>query len=81
MLLSSAKKQFDAAENAGSLIEYCCVKCRGCNDCKNGEFIEKVSAREEYEQHLIDSSVSVDFSKRETTASLPFTADPRQNSL
>ena len=64
------------AEAAGSVIEYKCIKCRGCNDCKRGEHIENVSVREEYEQHIIDNSVSVDFDKQQTIATLPFIADP-----
>ena len=64
------------AEAAGSVIEYKCIKCRGCNDCKRGEHIENVSVREEYEQHIIENSVSVDFDKQQTIATLPLIADP-----
>ena len=78
VLLSSNLKGVGEADSVGSEIEYRCVKCRGCNDCKNGESIEKISLREEREQYLIDQSVSIDFDKNETIASLPFTADPAE---
>ena len=47
-----------------------------CKDCKNHESIENISLREEIEQDLINRSVSVDLSKRITSASLPFIYDP-----
>ena len=60
ILTSSKVKRFKEADSAGSSIEYRCIKCRGCAGCRNGEFIEKISLKEEYEQSIINSSVKVD---------------------
>ena len=77
VVLMSAKKKFlTEADEAGSVIEYRCLRCRGCKDCKNSEHVQKISLREEFEQHLIDASVSVDFDRNQTNALLPFVADP-----
>ena len=78
VLVSSSKRLHNEAEDAGSIIEYRCIGCRGCSDCKKGKYIEKVSLREEYEQHIIDNSVVVDFESQVTSASLPFVMDPAE---
>ena len=75
-VVCKSKDLINAADSAGSVIEYRCVKCRGCNDCKNGELIEKTSLIEEYEQHVINESVTVDFENQRVEAVLPFIADP-----
>ena len=56
VVLWSAKKKdgFDADE-AGSKIEYRCRGCRVCNDCRNGEFTEKISFKEENEQDIFST--------------------------
>ena len=66
------------ADAAGSTIEYRCFGCRGCNNCKKGEYIENVSMRAEAEQDIIDKSVSVDFDNGKTIAVLPFIVDPAE---
>ena len=78
VMFSSNTVLLNDADEAGNSIEYRCVKCRGCKDCKRGETLEKVSLREEFEQHVIDSSVCVNFDKKETVAVLPFIADPAE---
>ena len=69
-------RQIQEAESAGSIIEYRCETCRGCQKCKNGEFTEKISLREEFEQDLIQKSITVDLVKKEAVGYLPFTSDP-----
>ena len=76
VMLSSKSKVVTEADEAGTNIDYRCEKCRGCSDCKRGEHIQKVSFKEEFEQHLVRESVRVDLKKKETTALLPFIADP-----
>jgi hypothetical protein len=78
VLLSSKNKFINEAEEAGSKIEYRCEKCRGCSECKKGEFTQKISLKEEYEQDLIRKSVRVDFDNNETTALLPFIGNPEE---
>ena len=60
VLVASKVRPFGDADGAGSSIEYRCVKCRACANCKRGEQIEMVSLREEQEQSIIDSSVTVE---------------------
>ena len=78
VMLSAKKRIHNEAEDAGSTIEYRCIECRNCKNCKNAELVEKVSLREEYEQYLIDSSISVDFDSERTSALLPFVVDPKE---
>ena len=59
-------------------FDYRCVKCRGCTNCKNGERIEMVSLKEEYEQRMIDTSVTVDLDSGVSSATLPFVSDPQE---
>ena len=42
LVASKTKLLGDHADAARSGIDYRCVKCRGCNDCKNGERIEYI---------------------------------------
>ena len=46
--------------DAGLNINYRCVKCRNCHDCRNADETEKVSLREEVEDEKIKESVTVD---------------------
>ena len=73
--LSRIQKAIEV-DQTGSVIDYRCSSCRGCSKCKNGDQIEKVSLKEEYEQSLIDASVTVDTDAGISTATLPFIANP-----
>ena len=73
---SNVLKSFEAAENAGSQITYRCTTCRSCKDCKTHESIEAISIKEEAEQAVINSSVSIDTDTCTTTARLPLMFDP-----
>ena len=39
VLVSSSKRLHNEAEDAGSIIEYRCIGCRGYSNCKKGEYI------------------------------------------
>ena len=69
--ISKSIKAHEAAEEAGTICNYRCIDCRGCPKCKQGERIESISLREEYEQELINQSVKVDIDKCESVAVLP----------
>ena len=69
-------KIFEEIENMGTNISYRCVRCRECKDCKKGALVEEISIRDEYEQSLIDDSVTLNTEKNVCTAVLPFTEDP-----
>ena len=69
-------KTFQEVESTGTEMNYRCIKCRGCKDCKNYDQQEVTSIKEEIEQDLINKSVHVDIKNRRTTATLPFIHDP-----
>ena len=70
-------KQFEVAENAGSVITHRCPDCRSCPQCRNGEKITFSSIEEELEQKIINQSVTVDLDEGKAVASLPFIRDPQ----
>ena len=76
VLPSQPKKQFDTIESIGSEITYRCISCRSCKDCKNSNHQEAISIRDEMEQDIINSSISIDTNKRIITATLPFIEKP-----
>ena len=59
------------AQEGGLSIEYRCVKCRSCWECKNSDETEKLSLREEQENQLIKESVKLDFENSIITCTLP----------
>ena len=69
-------KCYQDVENLGTEQEYRCVTCRNCSRCRNGDELEKVSLREELEQSMIETSVSLDVVNKRLEAKLPFTEDP-----
>ena len=70
-------KLFEIAENAGSEVNYRCIKCRNCADCKKSGEVQCISLQEEFEQDIIDRCVVVDPQKGVTVARLPFLQDPQ----
>ena len=58
-------------EDGGLNIEYRCVKCRDCPDCRNAEDTEKISLREEAEMHMIKESVKLDLPNKRIICTLP----------
>ena len=56
-------------EQAGSIINYRCVTCRDCTNCKENESTAAISIKEEVEQHLINQSVTVDVLKADVLKS------------
>ena len=69
-------KFFENIEKAGTEVSYRCIRCRGCTECKKGEFVECISLQEEMEQGIIDKSVTVDKQNECVSAYLPFMCDP-----
>ena len=69
-------KVFEDIENSGTEINFRCLNCRNCAECRKGPLIENLSIQEEIEQHMIEKSVTVDPEKRESVATLPFLSDP-----
>ena len=75
--LSKLQRVFEEVESTGSEINYRCPSCRTCTSCKNHEVNQAISIKEEVEQSLIESSVSVDLETSTTTATLPFIDNPQ----
>ena len=44
--ISRKQRQFNEVESAGSEIQYRCIDCRKCGNCKNPDHIEMLSIRE-----------------------------------
>ncbi len=72
--VQSKLHRFQAAQFAGSEIQYRCPKCRNCQPCRNCN--EEMTIREEIEQEKIEESVVIDTTNKRVVASLPFMADP-----
>ena len=53
-----------------------CINCWSCKTCKDHDQIELTSTKEEVEQDIINHSVNVDLSSRQTIASLPLLHNP-----
>ena len=74
--LSKLQRIFEEVESTGSEITYRCPTCRNCKSCKHFDEYEAISLKEEVEQDIINSSVTVNLEDSTTTASLPFVANP-----
>ena len=57
--------------DTGINIDYRCVKCRNCSDCRNADETEKVSLRQDAEDAKIKESVHIDYEKKQILATLP----------
>ena len=64
-------KRWREVMDSGMNIDYRCVKCRSCSDCRNADETEKVSLRQDAEDQLIRESVQLDYAKKEIMATLP----------
>ena len=76
--MSAELRRFQDVENLGASIDYRCVVCRNCSDCKNGEMLEHLSLQEEREQKQIEDCVSIDLDKKVIYTKLPFIKDPEE---
>ena len=70
---------FDDAEGLGAEVQYRCIRCRNCNDCRKGEVLERISLKEEAEQFLIEESVEYNPEAKRLEAVLPFIKPPGKN--
>ena len=61
----------------GTSVEYRCPACRECAKCKNSDFTDKVSIREEVEQKAIEDSITFDRENRKIWVSLPKRGEER----
>ena len=73
---SNLQKRFEGVEMAGSEITYRCNNCRNCKTCKNSDHQVETSIKEEVEQEIINSSVTINLQTQIITARLPFIHNP-----
>ena len=64
-------KKWREMMDTGINIDYRCVKCRNCSDCRNADETEKVSLRQDVEDAKICESVQIDYDKKQILATLP----------
>ena len=62
---------------SGLDVEYRCIRCRNCLDCKNSDVTDKISLREEQELQQCRDSVQLDFENKRINVSLPLRAAER----
>ena len=65
-------------QEGGVDINYRCIKCRDCTECKDSDKTEAISLREEAEMEMIDKSVSLDFENKRINCSLPLKGEEKQ---
>ena len=70
------EKWFYDVEGIGGDIEYRCIRCRNCNDCRKGEMLERASLKEETEQALIQDMITFHPEKAALISFLPFIVEP-----
>ena len=58
-------------ENTGLDVDYRCVRCRNCSDCRNADQSEKVSLRDEQELQQHMDSVRLDKENKKVWVTLP----------
>ena len=69
-------KKFEKIEYSGTEHSHRCNDCRNCLECKHGGSIEEISLQEEFEQNLINKSVTIDLENKICVAKLSFIANP-----
>ena len=60
---------------SGTRVEYRCPACRDCNKCRDSDFTDKVSIREEIEQKQVEDSIAFDRVNKKIWVSLPKRGD------
>ena len=65
--MKSSYKQMEAGTN----VDYRCPACRDCSKCKNLDYTDKISIREEVEQKQIEDGITFDRINKKILVSLP----------
>ena len=65
-------------ENTGLDVEYRCVRCRSCADCRNADESDKISLRQEQELQQCMDSVQLDKENKKIIVSLPLRGEERE---
>ena len=59
-------------------VEYRCVQCRNCSQCRDADKTEKISIREESEMYAIRQSIFLNYDKKRIDCSLPLRGQERE---
>ena len=78
-LVQSEIEKFFKYQDAGLDTSYKCPKCRACEKCKKGAGQELLSMKEEFQQQLIEDSVTIDDDLGQAIAFLAFLSDPSES--
>ena len=69
-------RRFEEIESAGTEVNYRCVGCSNCQECKRSSRVDSISIDEEIQQDVINRCVKIDFEKGEASHELPFMTEP-----
>ena len=65
-------------ESSGIDVDYRCVRCRNCSQCRDSAVTDKVSLRQEQELQQCRDSVELDKVNKKVTVSLPLRGPERE---
>jgi hypothetical protein len=68
--IKKIKRKMQLMES-GLDVDYRCIKCRECAQCKKSDHAEKISLREEQEMQLVRESIYLDWDKKKIVCTLP----------
>ena len=69
-------EKFMKLQDAGLDPNFKCPKCRNCKSCLKGSGKEFLSMKEEFQQQIIEDSISIDEDRGQAVAKLAFISDP-----
>ena len=64
-------------QETGMDLDYRCVKCRDCANCKDSGRLEAISLKEEVEMQQVDQSVKLDMENKRIICTLPLRGNER----
>ena len=76
--LKKALRKWEDDETVGTGIDFRCSKCLKCKDCLRSGKTRARSQREEDEQRVIESSVRIDWEKKQCFVFLPWIKSPQE---
>ena len=75
-LVQSELEKFLRMQDAGLDPNFKCPACRNCKSCLKGAGKELISMKEEFQQQIVEDSVSIDDKISRAVAKLAFNSDP-----
>ena len=78
-LVQSELEKFMKLQDTGLDTTFRCPSCRNCKSCLKGPGEELLSMREEFQQNIIEESVTIDENLGQAVARLAFLSDPSEN--